>query len=43
MARNQVLEQEKPGFSTLSYDYIIGKLVSMITNPDPWILKRNDR
>jgi four helix bundle protein len=24
------------------YDYIIGKLVNMIVNPTPWILRRND-
>ena len=23
-----------------TYDYIIGKLVNMIINPDPWVLKR---
>jgi len=26
-----------------TYDYIIGKLVNMIVNPMPWILRRNDR
>jgi len=26
-----------------TYDYIIGKLVNMIINPSPWILRRNDR
>jgi len=26
-----------------TYDYIIGKLVNMIVNPTPWILRRNDR
>jgi four helix bundle protein len=25
-----------------TYDYIIGKLVNMIVNPTPWLLKRND-
>ena len=25
-----------------TYDYIIGKLVNMITNPSPWVLRRND-
>jgi four helix bundle protein len=24
-----------------TYDHIIGKLVNMITNPGPWILRRN--
>jgi len=24
-----------------TYDYIIGKLVNMIINPSPWILKRS--
>ena len=24
-----------------TYDYIIGKLVNMIVNPTPWILRRN--
>jgi four helix bundle protein len=26
-----------------TYNYIIGKLVNMITNPDPWILKRGSK
>ena len=26
-----------------AYDHIIGKLVNMIINPSPWILRRNDQ
>ena len=26
-----------------TYDYVIGKLVNMIFNPTPWILRRNSR
>ncbi len=26
-----------------TYDFIIGKLVNMIINPTPWVLKRSNR
>jgi four helix bundle protein len=26
-----------------TYDYVIGKLVNMIINPDPWVLKRGNQ
>lgn len=26
-----------------TYDHIIGKLVHMIINPDPWVLKRGNQ
>lgn len=34
----QYLEQELVSQLYLSYDYILGKIVNMIRNPDQWIL-----
>ena len=37
------LSQEQGQELHQTYDYTIGKLVNMIVNPTPWILRRNSR